>query len=197
MKTRLNQLSMAEFIDLHCGECSVLLENAEHISEEELRKRASDLIFEYRNIVDPVGVKKTLMEYEEKLKENTKIVFFQVCKKLVSMNAIDEVKEVLMMYGINLTSANDEKVSQRVELELNTALHSRERNEAARENVEDDENADSPDKIRAAYDAEIACLMGFYKMSIDIRNISAAVYANLLTQAVKSMQEIKKKVNAH
>ena len=196
MKTRLNQLSMAEFIDLHCGECSVLLENAEHISEEELRKRASDLIFEYRNIVDPVGVKKTLMEYEEKLKENTKIVFFQVCKKLVSMNAIDEVKEVLMMYGINLTSANDEKVSQRVEQELNTAFHTKERNDASRENDEE-ENLDTPDKIRASYDAEIACLMGFYKMSIDIRNISAAVYANLLTQAVKSMQEIKKKVNAH
>lgn len=193
MKTRLNQLTMAEFIDLHCGDCSVLLENGEHIPEEELKKKTTDLIFEYRNIVDPVGVKSTLLEYEEALRSNTKIVFFQVCKKLVSINAIDEVKEILMTYGINLTSATNEKVAQVVEQELKTAFHNKERNDAIRESTEED-GLNTPDKIRASYDAEIASLMGFYKMSIDIHNISAAVYANLLVQAVKSMQELKKKI---
>ena len=128
---------MAEFIDLHCGDCSVLLENGEHIPEEELKKKTTDLIFEYRNIVDPVGVKSTLLEYEEALRDNTKIVFFQVCKKLVSINAIDEVKEILMMYGINLTSATNEKVAQVVEQELKAALHNKERNDAIRENTEE------------------------------------------------------------
>lgn len=194
MKTRLNQLTMAEFIDLHCGDSSVLLENGEHIQEEDLKKKTTDLIFEYRNIVDPVGVKSTLLEYEEVLRDNTKIVFFQVCKKLVSINAFDEVKEILMMYGINLTSATNEKVAQVVEQELKTALHNKERNDAIRENTEEDESLNTPDKIRASYDAEIASLMGFYKMSIDIHNLSAAVYANLVVQAVKSMQELKKKI---
>ena len=192
MKTRLNQLTMAAFIELHCGDCSVILENGENIPEEDLKKKATDLLFEYRNIVDPVGVKTTLLEHEEKLKENTKVVFFQVCKKLVSINAIDEVKELLGMYGINLTSATDETVARRVEQELNTAFNTKERNDAARDNDEED-TLDTPDKIRASYDAEIASLMGFYKMSIDIHNISAAVYANLLIQAVKSIEEIKKK----
>ena len=185
---------MAEFINLHCGDYSVLLENGEHISEEELKKKATELIFEYRNIVDPVGVKTTLLEYEEVLRDNTKIVFFQVCKKLVSINAIDEVKEILLTYGIDLTSATDEKVAQIVEKELKTALHNKERNDTMREDTEDDESLNTPDKIRASYDAEIASLMGYYKMSIDIHNISAAVYANLLVQAVKSMQELKKKI---
>lgn len=192
MKTRLNQLTMAAFIELHCGDCSVILENGENIPEEDLKKKATDLLFEYRNIVDPVGVKTTLLEHEERLKENTKVVFFQVCKKLVSISAIDEVKELLGMYGINLTSATDETVARRVEQELNTAFHTKERNDAARDNDEED-TLDTPDKIRASYDAEIASLMGFYKMSIDINNISAAVYANLLIQAVKSIEEIKKK----
>lgn len=192
MKTRLNQLTMAAFIELHCGDCSVILENGENIPEEDLKKKATDLLFEYRNIVDPVGVKTTLLEHEERLKENTKVVFFQVCKKLVSISAIDEVKELLGMYGINLTSATDETVARRVEQELNTAFHTKERNDAARDNDEED-TLDTPDKIRASYDAEIASLMGFYKMSIDIHSISAAVYANLLIQAVKSIEEIKKK----
>lgn len=192
MKTRLNQLTMAAFIELHCGDCSVILENGENIPEEDLKKKATDLLFEYRNIVDPVGVKTTLLEHEERLKENTKVVFFQVCKKLVSISAIDEVKELLGMYGINLASATDEAVAKRVEQELNTAFHTKERNDAARKNDEED-TLDTPDKIRASYDAEIASLMGFYKMSIDIHNISAAVYANLLIQAVKSIEEIKKK----
>lgn len=192
MKTRLNQLTMAAFIELHCGDCSVILENGENIPEEDLKKKATDLLFEYRNIVDPVGVKTTLLEHEERLKENTKVVFFQVCKKLVSISAFNEVKELLGMYGINLASATDETIARRVEQELNTAFHSKERNDAARENY-DKESLDTPDKIRASYDAEIASLMGFYKMSIDIQNISAAVYANLLIQAVKSIEEIKKK----
>lgn len=194
MKTRLNQLTMAEFIDLHCGDCFVLLESGERISEEGLRKKATDLIFEYRSIVDPVGVKTTLLEYEEVLRDNTKIVFFQVCKKLVSINAIDEVKEILLTYGIDLTSATDEKVAQIVEKELKTALYNKERNDTMRGDTEDDESLNTSDKIRASYDAEIASLMGYYKMSIDIHNISAAVYANLLVQAVKSMQELKKKI---
>lgn len=192
MKTRLNQLTMAAFIELHCGDCSVILENGENIPEEDLKKKATDLLFEYRNIVDPVGVKTTLLEHEEKLKENTKVVFFQVCKKLVSISAFNEVKELLGMYGINLASATDETIARRVEQELNTAFHTKERNDAARDNDEED-TLDTPDKIRASYDAEIASLMGFYKMSIDIHNISAAVYANLLIQAVKSIEEIKKK----
>lgn len=192
MKTRLNQLTMAAFIELHCGDCSVILENGENIPEEDLKKKATDLLFEYRNIVDPVGVKTTLLEHEERLKENTKVVFFQVCKKLVSISAFNEVKELLGMYGINLASATDETIARRVEQELNTAFHTKERNDAARENY-DKESLDTPDKIRASYDAEIASLMGFYKMSIDIQNISAAVYANLLIQAVKSIEEIKKK----
>ena len=192
MKTRLNQLTMAAFIELHCGDCSVILENGENIPEEDLKKKATDLLFEYRNIVDPVGVKTTLLEHEERLKENTKVVFFQVCKKLVSISAFNEVKELLGMYGINLASATDETIARRVEQELNTAFHTKERNDAARENY-DKESLDTPDKIRASYDAEIASLMGFYKMSIDIQNISAAVYANLLIQAVKSIEDIKKK----
>lgn len=192
MKTRLNQLTMAAFIELHCGDCSVILENGENIPEEDLKKKATDLLFEYRNIVDPVGVKTTLLEHEERLKENTKVVFFQVCKKLVSISAFNEVKELLGMYGINLASATDETIARRVEQELNTAFHTKERNDAARDNDEED-TLDTPDKIRASYDAEIASLMGFYKMSIDIHNISAAVYANLLIQAVKSIEEIKKK----
>lgn len=192
MKTRLNQLTMAAFIELHCGDCSVILENGENIPEEDLKKKATDLLFEYRNIVDPVGVKTTLLEHEERLKENTKVVFFQVCKKLVSISAFNEVKELFGMYGINLASATDETIARRVEQELNTAFHTKERNDAARENY-DKESLDTPDKIRASYDAEIASLMGFYKMSIDIQNISAAVYANLLIQAVKSIEEIKKK----
>ena len=77
MKTRLNQLTMAAFIELHCGDCSVILENGENIPEEDLKKKATDLLFEYRNIVDPVGVKTTLLEHEERLKENTKVILIE------------------------------------------------------------------------------------------------------------------------
>ena len=41
----------------------------------------------------------------------------------------------------------------------------------------------SPEQIRSSFDAEIAFLMTFFKMSIDSRVINAAVYANIVHQA--------------
>ena len=41
----------------------------------------------------------------------------------------------------------------------------------------------STEQIRSSFDAEIAFLMTFFKMSIDSRVINAAVYANIVHQA--------------
>ena len=41
----------------------------------------------------------------------------------------------------------------------------------------------TPEQIRSSFDAEIAFLMTFFKMSIDSRVINAAVYANIVHQA--------------
>ena len=48
MIERLNQLSLYDFIELSCGDCSVLLSPDEDINEMELKKRSSDLIIEYK-----------------------------------------------------------------------------------------------------------------------------------------------------
>ena len=48
MIERLNQLSLYDFIELSCGNCSVLLSPDEDINEMELKKRSSDLIIEYK-----------------------------------------------------------------------------------------------------------------------------------------------------
>lgn len=53
MIERLNQLSLYDFIELSCGDCSVLLSPDEDINEMELKKRSSDLIIEYKKITNP------------------------------------------------------------------------------------------------------------------------------------------------
>lgn len=52
MIERLNQLSLYDFIELSCGDCSVLLSPDEDINEMELKKRSSDLIIEYKKITN-------------------------------------------------------------------------------------------------------------------------------------------------
>lgn len=52
MIERLNQLSLAQFIELSCGDNSVLLEENENASEKEMKQLASRLILEYRTLMN-------------------------------------------------------------------------------------------------------------------------------------------------
>ena len=51
----------------------------------------------------------------------------------------------------------------------------------------------TPEQIRSSFDAEIAFLMTFFKMNIDVRNINAAVYANIVHQADVEISMKKKR----
>ena len=73
MIERLNQLSLAQFIELSCGDNSVLLEENENASEKEMKQLASRFILEYRTLMNPTGVKAIMAEKENALKIDARI----------------------------------------------------------------------------------------------------------------------------
>lgn len=192
MIERLNQLSLYDFIELSCGDCSVLLSPGEEIGEVELKKRSSDLIIEYKRITNPSGLNSVLMDREDMVKERTRVLLFKLCVSLITIGAYEDVRETLAMLSYDMKSMSDEQVKSKVEELLRSALFELKRSDEIRSDNKTEKA--TPEQIRSSFDTEIAFVMTFFKMNIDVRNISAAVYANIVHQAGIEVN-MRKKVN--
>ncbi|UBD64000.1 hypothetical protein K6V25_13730 [Bacteroides salyersiae] len=192
MIERLNQLSLYDFIELSCGDCTVLLSPGEEISEVELKKRSSDLIIEYKRITNPSGLNSVLMDREDMVKERTRVLLFKLCVSLIAIGAYEDVRETLAMLSYDMKSMSDEQVKSKVEELLRSALFEQKRSDEIRSDNETEKA--TPEQIRSSFDAEIAFIMTFFKMNIDVRNINAAVYANIVHQ-VEIEVNMRKKVS--
>lgn len=181
MIERLNQLSLSQFIELSCGDNSVLLESGGSITDALLKARASELMIEYKSIVNPSSMKALLNSKEEITKECVNILLLRICKALVALNAYDDVRDVLATLSIDLRKVPDEQIKSRVETMLHSALFLQKKNDEMRSS-EKGENPTS-DQIRSSFYAEIAFMMTYFKMNIDVHSINAAVYANIVHQA--------------
>ncbi len=193
MIERLNQLSLYDFIELSCGDCTVLLSPREEISEVELKKRSSDLIIEYKRITNPSGLNSVLMDREDMVKERTRVLLFKLCVSLIAIGAYEDVRETLAMLSYDMKSMSDEQVKSKVEELLRSALFEQKRSDEIRSDNETEKA--TPEQIRSSFDAEIAFIMTFFKMNIDVRNINAAVYANIVHQAEIEVNMRKKVSN--
>lgn len=177
MIERLNQLSLAKFIDLLCGDNSVLLVSGDNTSDDELKERSSKFIIEYKTIVNPSGMKASIIDREDMIKINTKILLLRICQTLIALNCHDDVRDVL---SLNLMA--NEQIGIKVERLLSEALFEQKRSNEIRSGEKKDEKP-APEQIRSSFDAEIAFMMTYFKMNIDVNITNAAVYANIVHQA--------------
>lgn len=185
MITTLSRLPLNSFIELVCGNCSVLRES-ENECETELKKAASDLIYAYRCIVNPSGMETALMDMGDILKVKSKIQLCKILQALLSIQAFEDVKGILAELGYNENTAENMRI--RIERMLAEAEYMKHR-------LKNDSPKTKPQTVeekRASFDTEIAFLMTYFKMSIDTRIVTAGVYANMLRQADV---EIKRKLN--
>ena len=111
MIEKLEQLTIGQFVDLICGDTSVLHSKREILNETQLVITMRNIVFEYREIVDNAGVKGYLSSVEELIKAKISVVVFQICLNLVSLSEHDKAREVLIEYGINADSMNDQRVT--------------------------------------------------------------------------------------
>lgn len=182
MIERLNQISLSDFIDISCGEYLCLLSENESKSEEELKERASKLIIDYRNITNPSGVKALILDKEDIMKERTRLLLLRICQTLIAVCCFDEVREVLMQMEVNVHNMDNEQLKSKLDYMLHIAIFEQKRNEERRVEEHSEKKA-TPEQIRSSFDSEIAFLMTYFKMNIDVHAVSAAVYANIVHQA--------------
>ena len=182
MKTRLNEISLAQFIELLCGNYCLLLDDGDQVNKEELERCAHSLIASYRFIADKSGMRAFIAKKEEAIKCKMKVFFLRICTTLVMQQAYEDIRSLLAMIEEDVSGVSDDNLKDRVADLLRYATFEQHRNEEVNADPEKTKEKSSPDDIRSYYDSEIAFIMTYIKMHIDMHQINAAVYANIVNQ---------------
>ncbi|MCM1454328.1 MAG: hypothetical protein NC193_07340 [bacterium] len=177
MIEHLHELTMAQFIDLTCGDTSVLLSKREVVSPAKVSKVVKDIVFEYRRIADEAGAKSYLSMMSDMVKAKAAVILFQMCHNLVALGEHDKAREVMSQYGIRAGKMSDQRVAAEVKSRLERA-----RNNVARLEKDNEKSAVGLSEMRASFDNQTAALMAYFKFQIDVSTIKAPLFAHLVAR---------------
>lgn len=182
MIERLNELTLAQFIDLVCGDKNVLLTESEIVDDNTLKRKSAEILSTYRYITDRVGMKSELLRKEEEIKGNAKIVFLRICHTLAAYEVYDDIRQLLILVDLDTVDIVNEKLIVFIDDQLRYTLFEQHRNMEMQRDSDGTKVKRSEEEIRAGFDSEIAFIMSNLKMNIDMNLINASVYANLVQQ---------------
>ena len=186
MISSLSDITMKDFVSVLCGEHELLLEKGEVVTKKVLKEAVSDLTYQYREIVSPASAKAGLMDLEDDMKIRSRMLLTNILQTLNAMGKEDDVRELLAEVGRpDVKDVFATLESMRAECE-----YLKKKND----DVKIKKHEATPKEIRESFDAETAYLMTFFKMSINLAEISAGVYANMLHQAEEQIKRMKRQV---
>lgn len=192
MKTRLDQLTLHNLIELSCGDSSVLLDKDEAPTENVKLACAQQIMSEYKELATPTQAKMDMIEAEEQQKLRMKEKCLHICLALISQGRSDMAKDVLLELDVNENLLkSEEAIKSRCKAMLDEVKYEIKRlAELAEERGQ--KKQQTVTEIRKAWFCEIAFVMSTLKMSIDPATTNAAVYANLVRQAVERNKQLAK-----
>lgn len=188
----LAQLTVSRFIDMICGNHSVLLETGETASAKELAMAASSIVSQYKEISDSAGMKRFISRHETRIKAEVSRMIYSMCINMNGFDGHERVRQVLEACGINAHSMS----RQRVEAEVKSR-YERARRELLESSRESHEKAADEEAIRRDFDAQTASLMAHFRFCIDHDTMKANLYAHLVerqSREVKAQLEAMKKI---
>lgn len=177
MKTKLEELTIGQFIDLVCGDTSVLKGKHEIVSQAKVVDALRNIVFEYKEITDQAGMRGYLSTVEELLKAKMTAVLFYMCNNLVALEEYDRLRDVLAEYGVHSGSMNDRRVVAEVTSQLERAKRT-----ITQINEESHSDKAEVTNIRRTFDEQTAALMAYFKFQIDTNTMKATVYAHLIAR---------------
>lgn len=191
MKTRLDELTTAEFIELVCGNKSVLLGKHEIPNPYKLAIALRNIVMEYRNIADPGGNATYLQRVDAIIKSRLAVTVYSMCQNLVLLEQFERAREVLMAAGLPADRWNEKRIESEVHIQLQKSKR------AMEEADKDDDNAElEKENIRNAFNRMIAAMMAHFKFQIDIATMMAPIFAHLVARyhaEIKAMEKAMKR----
>ena len=189
MKTRLDQLTLQQLIDLSCGEYAVLCENDELPTDKELVPKVTSIIAEYRAIASPAQARMELMDAEKMSKFGLKEKCARICMLLCMVGRWKKAREVLTKLGIEeVHLSTEEAVIARCQAIIGEVKYETERMAQMKSKSK---GPISADQVRREWYSEIAGVMSTLKVPVPM-DINAAIYANLVHQAVERNKALSK-----
>lgn len=192
MIERLDQIVLQDFIELCCGNDSVLLVGDEQVDKTALVAHGQRLIAEYLAIASPSQAKINMIEAEDEQKLTMKERCVRICMMLCKQDHPELARSVLVELGVpSSLITTDEQVLSRCTGMLNEVQYElkalREREDEKKQNA-----VKKGGNIRQQWHSEIAFVMSTLKMSIDPATINTAIYANLVSRAVTHSKQMAK-----
>lgn len=186
MKSRLDQLTVSQFIDMASGNTRVLLERGEFASPANLADAMRGIVFEFKEICDAPGVKQYVMQIERLTKAKINRLLFTMCSNMINLKAHASAREVLAAYGVKVHHMNDTRLEAEIASRLERAKATIEKIEAEKNKCDKEEKTD----IRKAFEAQTAAIMAHFKFQIDINTMSASLFAHLIARYNTEMKAI-------
>jgi len=184
MIERLDQLTLRQLIELSCGDYSVLGDGEGAIA------RATTIMSEYKAIVSPTQSKMDLMDAEKVSKNGMKEKCARICMVLCLKGHPEMAREVLVKLGVGEQYlATEEDIIARCQAIIGEAEYEVEK---ALERKMKSQKTRTPEQTRREWYSEIASVMGVFKLNIDPEHTNAAIYANLVAQAVERNKAMAK-----
>lgn len=176
MKT-LSDLTMDEYIRILDGDTKLL-----RCPIDERAKAIEDLQYEFNRIASPKGAAMQLAEAGDKARLQSTILLMSICKVLCTCDAVDDVKIILSELGINAKPLSRSSIIAVIN----------ERQKRANDELQEHKQRgfDEPRSARSVYEKLTATLMSHFKFQIDLRSISASLYANLIAQCESETKAI-------
>lgn len=189
MRTRLDQLTLQDLIELSCGDYDVLKEGDELVEEKEITSKATRIMREYKSIASPTQAKMDLADEELLTKMAIKETCARIAMAMCKSGHSDNAREILSDMSIEKEFLQtDEMIIARCQSIIGEAEYERQRlaEHYAKRNGEK-----TVEEVRHSWYSEIASVMTILKVPIDMR-INAAIYANLVHQAVERNKAMAK-----
>ena len=135
-------------------------------------------------VVSPSAVKAGLMDLEDAVKLKSRFLLTNILSAMNAMGEEDRVRVLLAEVGRpNVKDVFATLESMRAECEYLQKKSI---------DMKTDKPGHTASEIRESFDAESAFLMTFFKMQINISEISAGVYANMVHQAELQIKSMKR-----
>lgn len=192
MKSRLDELTTAEFIDLVCGNKDVLHGKHEIPNPYKLTIALRNIVMEYRSIADPGGNATYLQRVDAIIKSRIAVTVYSMCQNLVLLQQIDRAREVLIAAGLPADGWNDKRIESEVHIQLQKGKRAFEEADKDDDNVEEEKET-----IRNAFNGMIAAMMAHFKFQIDVAKMMAPVFAHLVARYHAEMKAMKKAMKPH
>lgn len=188
MKERLDQLTIQELIELSCGDYTVLFDGDEKPTDGVLLKVRA-ILSEYRSIASPAQARVELMDSEKLSKYNIKEKCANICMVLCFHGRSDLARDILVQLGVSESNlATEEEIIAHCQSIIGEAKYEAER---IAERKAKNAKRSTQEQTRHEWYSEIASVMSILKVPIDM-SLNAAIYANLVRQAVEHSKAMAK-----